>query len=38
MNAMKASDYGLNEGHMIALEKSEDVEEQLISFLKTIQK
>ena len=34
MNAMKASDYGLNEGHMIALEKSKDVEEQLISFFK----
>ena len=35
---MKASEYGLNKGYMIALEKSKDVEEQLISFLKTIQK
>ena len=34
MNAMKASEYGLNKGHMIALEKSKDVEEQLISFFK----
>ena len=34
MNAMNASNYGLNEGHMIALEKSKDVEEQLISFFK----
>ena len=32
MNAMKVSDYGLNKGHI--LEKSKDIEEQLISFFK----
>jgi LacI family transcriptional regulator len=34
MNAMNASDYGLNKGHMVALDKSKDIEEQLIRFFK----
>ena len=34
MNAMNASGYGLNKGHMVALDKSKDIEEQLIRFFK----